>query len=64
MIIYNWLIFKDVPLRLKPSGIKNGRDVNVTMEDIITKERVKMIGLTGQILQQAQQGDSFYILRL
>jgi hypothetical protein len=39
----------------------NGRDVNVMKENIITKERVKMIGLTGRILQQVQQIGDFLI---
>ncbi len=66
MIIYNWLIFKDVSLRLRPLGMMNGRDANASMEDIITKkwERVKMIRLPGSMLLVAQQVDSFYILKL
>jgi hypothetical protein len=63
MIIYNWLIFKDVSL-LRPIGMMNGRDANAPVEDIITKECVKMNGLAGTMLLVAQQVDSFYILKL
>ena len=70
MIIYNWLIFKDVTLRVKPFGMMNGRDANVTTEDIILMERVQMNGLTGRQLQEMTQqmmqlleGDYFNIFR-
>jgi hypothetical protein len=54
MIIYNWLIFKDVTLRLKPIGMMNGRDVNATVENIITNQRVQMNGLLHPILQMME----------
>jgi hypothetical protein len=65
MIIYNWLIFKDVLLRLKPNGIKNGIDANVTTIDIMIQSRdyVQPIGLNGRIPQQEQLDDYFNILR-
>jgi hypothetical protein len=44
----------------------NGRDANVTTEDIILTERVQIHGLTGRQLQQMiqlQEGDYFNIFR-
>ena len=71
MIIYNWLIFKDVTLRVRPIGILNGRDANVTEENIITNQRVQMNGLLQTMQLQMMelqviplQGDHFNIFRI